>query len=64
MRKKEQERERIPYVPCGRCMSGFVLVEQDGRRAMARCSCWLAWNRKMHPLPQTPESGKERAGGQ
>jgi hypothetical protein len=48
MVKREQQklREANPYVPCGQCCSGMVIVERDGVSKAERCQCWTDWKGK------------------
>jgi hypothetical protein len=41
--KAAKAREANPYVPCGQCCSGMVIVERDGGSVAERCQCWMSW---------------------
>lgn len=56
--EKLQERKDNPFIPCGRCSSGMVISERDGRRFASRCHCWLAWKNGQPEI-----DGKQKGSG-
>jgi hypothetical protein len=56
--EKAKAREANPYIPCGRCTSGMVIVEKHHGRFAERCTCWLAWKSGV-PV----EDRKSKSGG-
>lgn len=52
---KAAERKRLNHwEKCANCLSGMdgwvSVAYPDGRRAMRRCHCWLAWKAKLAPV--------------
>lgn len=41
--KETKAREANPYVPCGHCCSGMVIVETMQGSVAQRCQCWIDW---------------------
>jgi hypothetical protein len=41
-----EERKLNPWLPCGDCVSGFRIVEEDSPHQAVRCQCWLEWKLK------------------
>jgi hypothetical protein len=51
-----------PWAPCGACQDGWLIVEVDGKRRAARCSCWKSWKARIEAAKAaTPTNKREVA---